>query len=154
MNSGAHIHAYPKPHYMAKSHWTMYSNRSLFMEITVGINIIVTIVTEITDTEGHKDVFFYNNEAKRKTCYWWVNNYKEFWKDWRKMGLRFGGGQPKNPQEHACWSISGSGNVSLLRQQRHEVEENPVAIIRAIIWKNPFRAPGHPGFYPSTACHK
>lgn len=48
------------------------------MEITVGINIIVTIVTEITDTEGHKDVFFYNNEAKRKTCYWWVNNYKEF----------------------------------------------------------------------------
>lgn len=95
MNSGAHIHAYPKPHYMAKSHWTMYSNRSLFMEITVGINIIVTIVTEITDTEGHKDVFFYNNEAKRKTCYWWVNNYKEFWKDWRKMGLRFGGGATK-----------------------------------------------------------
>lgn len=59
----------------------MYSNKGLFIEITVGINIIVTIVTEITDTEGHKDLFFYNNEAKKKTCYWWVNNFKEFLKD-------------------------------------------------------------------------
>ena len=51
------------------------------MEMTVDINIADTRETEITDIEGHKDLFLYNNEGKKKTCYWWVNNFKEFLKD-------------------------------------------------------------------------
>lgn len=57
--------------------------------MTVGIDIIDTIETEITDIEGHKDLFLYNNERNKKACYWWVNNFKEFLKDRRKMGLKY-----------------------------------------------------------------
>lgn len=59
----------------------MYNNKGLFMERTVDTDITDMIETEITDVEGHRDLFLYNNQGNEKPHYWWVNHFKEFLKD-------------------------------------------------------------------------
>lgn len=59
----------------------MYNNKGLLMERTADIDITDMTETQITDVEGPRDLFLYNNQGNEKPYYWWVNNFKEFLKD-------------------------------------------------------------------------